>query len=75
SSTQRGMREPTAIRRNRMPASLFRLVLGAALLGALPQALQVVELAGRREHHVDHHVAQVEQRPFAGLQAFGCPGA
>src|SRR5262249_14581873 len=34
---------------------------------AAPHFLEVVKLPNRRVHDVDHHVAQVDQHPFAGL--------
>src|SRR3990170_7556515 len=37
---------------------------------AAPDLFEVVELAHRRMHDVHHHVAQVDQHPFAARLAF-----
>src|SRR5690606_10628253 len=65
-------------------AVLFAAVLGVAalcvaalgiatirmLVRIAPEAFQVIELAGGRQHDVYDHIAQVDQDPFGVLLAF-----
>src|SRR5690606_6484783 len=44
--------------------AVLGLDLGRRLVADRPQPLQRIELAHARQHHVDHHVAEVHQHPF-----------
>ena len=75
SSTQRGIFEPTA-------TSLIRTVYSGswaccARLCSAPchRRFEVVELASRHLHHVNDHIARVEQRPLAAVQPFAAERA
>ncbi|GBH15334.1 hypothetical protein KPSA3_01257 [Pseudomonas syringae pv. actinidiae] len=53
---------------------MVRSAGGAAQFGTLPQTLQVIELACRSGHHVNDHIAQVQQNPVTVALAFFAQG-
>eukprot|EP01092_Planopodium_desertum_P003000 TRINITY_DN15154_c0_g4_i1.p1 TRINITY_DN15154_c0_g4~~TRINITY_DN15154_c0_g4_i1.p1 ORF type:complete len:319 (+),score=77.32 TRINITY_DN15154_c0_g4_i1:1023-1979(+) len=52
----------------------FVVVVGRRLVANGPQALERVELAHARQHHVHDDVAQVDQHPFGFTLAFNTQG-
>ena len=84
SRTQRGMRVPTAMRRTRKRVRKYVLAPALAVpllaerpagapvppVSGFPHALETVELAHARQHHVQHDVVQVHQHPLAFALAF-----